>query len=96
MQRTLNRVYQRIQGNHPRRPPSLPGRAMELLCDVLLVLAVSAVLAGVILVVASLIDGLPLLRLGLGLASLALGPALLLLWERLAWAPFAKRLSELT
>ncbi len=96
MQRQLGRAYQRLQGAHPRRPPSLSGHAMEFFCDVLLALAATSLVGGLGLIVWSFFPALSPLRLGAGLAALVASPLLLLLWERLAWEPFAKRLAQLS
>lgn len=96
MQRALNRAYQRLQGNHPRRPKTDFSWLAHLGTDALLVSAVLAVLAGAGLIVWAFADGVQAARLTAGLALIALGPALLYLWERVAWKPFAERLSKLT
>jgi hypothetical protein len=95
MQRALGRAYQRFQGEHPRRPASASGRAMELICDGLLVLAFASLPAGIGVAVSGLIGGVHPTRLAIGGGLVAAGPLLLLAWERLAWEPFAKRLSQL-
>jgi len=94
MQRTLGRAYQRLQGNHPRRPDG--HRATELFCDALLLLGVLAVPVGAWLFVWGCVARFDLVRLGGGVVFLILGPLVLLLWERLAWEPFGKRLSQLS
>lgn len=95
MQRALGRAYQRFQGGHPRRPPSKGTPLAELVCDALLLLAIATFLAGVAVVVAGLIGGVHVARLLVGGALVLAGPVLLLVWERLAWEPFVKRLSHL-
>lgn len=96
MQRALNRAYQRLQGNHPRRPKSNFSWLAHLAADGLLVCAALSFLGGVGLVAWALIDGLDAARLALGVALILLGPALLYLWEKVAWDPFAERLTEFT
>jgi hypothetical protein len=68
---------------------------METFCDLLLAVAIAAFLGGLVLLVLNFIGGFHFAGFALGLASLVLGPVLLLVWERLAWEPFAKRLSQL-
>ena len=95
MKRGLGRAYQRFRGNHPRRPASRSSRAMEIVCDGLLASAVMAFVGGLGLTVWSLFRGIEAIPLVSGLALLALSPALLFLWERLAWEPFMKGFSQL-
>ena len=95
MQRAVARAYQRLQGNHPRRPPAPFARTMEVLCDGLLGLAVVAFLGGVGLIVWGLVAGFAPIRLIAGLVLLAVSAVLLLLWERFAWEPFIKQFSQL-
>ena len=94
MQRTLGRAYQRLQGNHPRRPDGQ--RAMELFCDVLLAFGVIAFPAGVALIVWGCLAGFGPIRIVAGSALVILSPLVLVLWERLAWEPFREHLSQLT
>jgi hypothetical protein len=96
MQRTLNRAYQRLQGNHPRRPPSWINRAIETVLDLLFFGAILVFLGGIALIVWSLAAGFEITLFSVGLALLVLGPVLLLLWERVGWEPVAKRFSKLT
>ena len=96
MQRAIGRAYQRLQGAHPRRPPSRAGRAMEIFCDALLVLAAATFVAGLGLAAWSFFPAFAPFRLAAGVALVTVGPLLLLLWERLAWEPFEKVLSQLT
>ncbi len=93
MQRTLDRAYQRIQGNHPRRPDG--ARGMELFCDALLALGVLAFAAGLALILWGCIVRFEPIRIAAGAALVIFGPLVLLLWERLAWEPFAERLSQM-
>ncbi len=93
MQRTLGRAYQRLQGNHPRRQDG--ERFMELVCDAILVLAVLDFLGGVALIVWGCITGLEPIRIAAGVVLVILSPLLLLLWERMAWEPFAERLAQM-
>ncbi|HVN01571.1 MAG TPA: hypothetical protein VMT68_15295 [Caulobacteraceae bacterium] len=95
MQRALGRAYQRLQGAHPRRQDTASGRAAEIACDALLVAAGAALIGGLGLVAASLVGGFDPARLALGAGLVAASPALLLVWERLAWEPFAKRLARM-
>jgi hypothetical protein len=96
MQRALARAHQRLQGNHPRRPPAPFARTTEILCDILLAASAVAFLAGVGLTVWAIVGRLGLVQLCSGLALLAIGPVLLLIWERVAWEPFGRRLSQLS
>jgi hypothetical protein len=96
MQRAIGRAYLRVRGAHPRRPKSDHSLLIEIGCDALLAFAGMAVLAGFALVAWAMLDGLQLTKVVLGLALLALGPLLLLVWERVAWEPFVERLSELS
>ena len=96
MQRALSRAHQRLQGNHPRRPAAPFARTIEILCDILLAAAAVAFLAGVGLTAWALVSGPGLVQLLSGLALLVVGPVLLLIWERVAWEPFARRLSQLS
>ena len=96
MQRALARAHQRLQGNHPRRPSAPFARTTEILCDILLAAAVVAFLAGVALFVWAIVSGLGLFKIFAGLALLAIGPILLLIWERVAWEPFGRNLSQLS
>lgn len=95
MQRAVKRAYLRLQGAHPRRPPSPLARTMELLCDGLLGLAAMGFLGGLGLIVWSLVAGLWPAPLVAGLVLLVLSAVLLLVWERLAWEPFIKQFSQL-
>ena len=94
--RALGRACQRLQGNHPRRSKSRLGLLIDIVCDAILVVAAIAFLAGLALIIWSLVGGFKAAPFVGGLALLALGPALLALWERLAWEPLGKRLSKLT
>jgi len=95
MRRALGRAYQRVQGNHPRRPASPSAKIMTLVCDAMLAAAAIAFVAGVGLVAWSVFAGPEPVRIVVGLALVAIGPMLLLAWERLAWEPFIKRFSQL-
>lgn len=94
MQRTLGRAYQRLQGNHPRRPDGQ--RGMEVFCDALLALGVLALPAGVALIVWGCLARFEPIRIVAGSALVILSPLVLLLWERLAWEPFREHLSQLS
>jgi hypothetical protein len=96
MQRAIGRAYQRVKGAHPRRPKSDHSWIMELGCDLLLIAAGVAVLSGFGLAVWGMLGVLQPVKIGIGVGLLALGPVLLLLWERVAWEPFAERLSHLS
>lgn len=96
MRRAIGRAYQRMKGAHPRRPKSSYSLIFELGCDLLLIAAGVAVLGGLGLVVWGVLGVLAPLWIILGLGLIALGPILLLLWERVAWEPFAERLSRLS
>lgn len=98
MQRALNRAYQRVQGNHPRRPRARFSILMDIACDVLLVGAAFAFLGGLAVMVWGLAEGFRFepLRFLVGLAFLAVSPVLLILWDRLAWQSLIKDLSDLT
>lgn len=93
MQQTLGRAYQRLRGNHPRRQDG--NHAIELLYDALLAFGVLALPAGVALVVWGCLDRFEPVRTGGGAALIVLSPSVLLLWERLAWAPFVDRISRM-
>ena len=95
MQRTLGRAYQRLRGNHPRRSPSLDGRAMEIVCDCLLAFAALDFLIGLAFTIWSVLSGAGPMSILAGVILVGLGPLLLLLWERLAWEPLASRLSQM-
>jgi hypothetical protein len=69
---------------------------MELFCDGLLALSVLVFLAGLGLIAWGCIAAFEIVRIVAGVALLILSPVVLLLWERLAWAPFAKHLSQLS
>ena len=96
MQRAIGRAYQRVKGAHPRRPKSDHSWMVELGCDLLLIAAGVAVLGGFGLVVWEMLGALQPVKIAVGLGLLALGPVLLLIWERVAWEPFVERLSHLT
>lgn len=96
MQRAIGRARQRLQGEHPRRPKSTIGLLVEISCDLLLAAAAAAVLGGVALVVWAILDGWNPARMVAGLCLLAMGPVILLIWERIAWAPFVEHLSDLS
>ena len=94
MQRTVNRVYRRLRGQHPRRPPSTAGRVLGLVFDGVLALALVAVLSGFCLIVIGPDVRSSIEISAIGLAILLFGFALLLLWERLAWGPFSNAVPE--
>ena len=96
MQRTLGRAHQRLKGEHPRRSPTVSGRAMEYFCDGLLILAGVSFFAGLSVAVWSFIGGFSVIRLLAGGALLAASVGLLFLWERLAWEPLGKMFSQLS
>lgn len=96
MQRALNRAYQRLQGNHPRRPKSNFSWLAHLVEDTLLASAGLAVLGGAGLAVWALIDRFEVTKLVSGVAFIALGVALLYVWDKVVWQPFARSLSDLT
>ncbi len=96
MQRTLGRAYQRLKGNHPRRPEGWGHRAMEIFCDALLAFGALAIPIGIGLVVWGCATGFVVGRLAAGAILVTLGPVALILWEHLAWEPFGERLSQLS
>ncbi len=96
MQRTIGRAYQRLKGNHPRRPEGFGHRVMEIFCDVLLGFGALAIPIGIGLVVWGCLTGFDLARIGIGAALVVVGPLALLAWEHLAWEPFEERLSQLS
>ena len=96
MRRAIGRAYQRVKGVHPRRPKSNDSRVAEFGCDLLLIAAGVAVLGGFGLGAWGLVGALQPLKILLGLGLVGLGLALLLFWERVAWEPFAERLSQLS
>jgi hypothetical protein len=96
MQRALNRAYQRLQGNHPKRPKTKLSHLAELGADVLLGAAALAVLSGVGLLIWAFADGLAAKKLIGGVVLIALGPLLLRVWERIVWDELADDLSKLT
>ncbi|MGZ6015779.1 MAG: hypothetical protein ACXWKM_08535 [Phenylobacterium sp.] len=96
MQRAIGRAYQRVKGAHPRRPKSSHRWMVELGCDLLLIAAGLAVLGGFGLAVWGMLGAMQPVKIAVGLGLLALAPVLLLIWERVAWEPFAERLSHLS
>ena len=92
MQRTLSRAYQRLRGNHPRRPDG--NHAVELFCDAVLALGVLDFLAGVALIAWGCAAGFEPFRIIAGAVMLIHSPAVLWLWEKLAWEPFFERLAQ--
>jgi hypothetical protein len=96
MQRAIGRAYQRLRGNHPRRPKSAFSLVIEISCDMLLGAAAMAAFAGAALLVWGLLAGVAVnLLIGGGLL-LGAAAALLLAWEWLAWKSFGETLSELS
>lgn len=67
----------------------------ELGCDLLLIAAGVAALGGFGLAVWGMLGAMQPVKIVIGLGLFALGPVLLLIWERVAWEPFAERLSHL-
>ena len=96
MQRTIGRAYQRLCGAHPRRPKSDVSRLLELACDALLAASALALLGGLDLALWGLFGGFLTEHLLLRLVLVGCGLILLFTWERLAWAPFARPLDELS
>ena len=93
MQRTLGRAYQRLQGNHPRRPDG--NRTMEAFCDALFAIGLLAFPAGIAVGLWGCIGKFEPSRVAAGLGLIIISPLALLLWERLAWEPFIERLSQM-
>lgn len=94
MKRAVGRAYRRMQGAHPRRPKTSSRWLAELACDFLLTSAAAGVLAGVALALWGVAAGGRLPQLVSGLAFFVIGAGLLLVWERVAWEPFAEDLSD--
>jgi hypothetical protein len=83
-----------MKGAHPRRPKTPVRWLAELACDLLLTLAAAGLLGGVALALWGLAAGGRLPQLLAGLAAFAIGAVLLLVWERVAWEPFAEELAD--
>ena len=96
MQRTIGRAYQRLRGTHPRRPRSGISHLLELACDALLAASALALLSGLDVAIWGLFGGFTMERLVLGFVLVGCGLVLLFTWERLAWAPLARQLDELS
>jgi hypothetical protein len=94
MKRAVHRAYRRLQGAHPRRPPSKTKILAEIGCDLLLALAVFGILGGAGVLVWATATGFHVTFLLCGVAMIGLGAVLLLIWERVAWDPFVRELGE--
>jgi len=93
--RAVKRAAARMRGDHPR-PGGEEETLRTLLYDLLLIVAAVFALAGVVLIVISLVQGFSAAKLVIGAGLVILGIVLLLLWERLFWEPFARDLSRLS
>lgn len=96
MQRAIGRAYQRFQGGHPRRPSSRYSLLIEIGCDLLLAGAILCVLGAFGLLAWAIYAGFDARTIFLCLGLMAAGAVLLLVWEHVAWKPFAERLSDMT
>jgi hypothetical protein len=96
MQRALKRAHQRLQGRQPEWGGSEPGLWAKILYDALLTAAGAAFLGGLALIAWGVADRLEVMKVVGGAVLVVLGPALLILWERLVWEPFADKLSQLS
>lgn len=100
MKRAVGRAYQRLKGEHPRRPKSKTNGLVEVACDLLLGLAALGMIGGLALLLWATVSGLHPAKLLGGAAAIGLGAGLLLLWERIVWEPaaraLARRLDELS
>ena len=94
MKRAAGRAYQRIKGAQPRRPKSRTSLLVDIACDLLLTASAAGILGGMAVLVWATVSGLRLAQLVSGAALIAVGALLLLLWERIAWEPFAHEASE--
>jgi hypothetical protein len=94
MKRAVHRAYRRFTGAHPRRPRSRASLAAEIGCDLMLALAVFGMLGGAGVLVWATATGFHAGLLLCGALMIGLGALLLLIWERVAWEPFAEKISE--
>ena len=94
MKRAVGRAYQRVKGIHPRRPKSRTSLLLDIVCDLLLASSAAGLLGGMGVLLWATVSGLETARLIFGAVLIASGAALLLLWERIAWEPFAHALPQ--
>lgn len=90
MKRAVGRAYQRVKGVHPRRPKSRTSLLLDIACDLLLASSAAGLVGGMGVLLWATVGGLETARLVSGAALIAIGAALLLAWERIAWEPFAQ------
>ena len=90
MKRAAGRAYQRIRGAHPRRPKTGTSLLVDITCDLLLAASAAGLLGGMAVLLWATVSGLDTTRLVAGAALIGVGGVLLLLWERIAWEPFAR------